>query len=676
MTTSLNPSYSARARGPSTPSGTPSLRDLLNTVGYYRRLIFTVIATVLLLGIVAAFLIPPLYSARARLLTLGGGVYEFQPANPNNAHEVESPLAVDVEFQLLESSELHRSVVRREVGPKVSPEVFEKRLIEFEDHLKVSKLETGNVIELRYRDRSPQHAADELRALLSAYFNQRAEVLTSGRVGFLTDLRDKTSAQLRAANAQIESYEQQNGIVNVEEQIRNAVTQDGVLRQQKDESDDAVAEARRSTDVLQANAESVPRDVELYSDNSEAVHALGTMESELFTLQAKRADLASRYMASSPFVKQADAQIATLTASIRDQIKQLPVARRSGYNVYKDTATDRLAQAKAALAGGLARQTELRGQVQISKRRLQDLIAVNDQLARLTAQRDQLADAFKEESGQLEQARIQQNQAMTSGTTNVRVIEAPTVPRRPLNPRPLFLAAVLLAALFITAVVVVIAASLRETFLSPFEAEKALGLPVLCDVAPRNATGTNRRWEFGRVIAALDSVPTGPVGKTLLLLSPQDDGELRYMARGLVDALEPRSPGRVALVHMDEEAMLPADVSELDDAMNSEIVMNLGMTMTRARLTSLFNDLRTEFDYVVLTSPPTVRTYKSLELTTVADFCLLVLNAETTRGPVAYSVLAQAEDIGGKIDALGMTGRRMHIPSWLYGLVLGRGKTA
>ena len=675
MTTILNPSHSARTRAHSSSSSSISLRDLLNTAGYYRRLILAVLAGILLIGIIAAFMLPPLYSARARLLILGGGVYEFQPADPNNAHEIESPIAVDVEYQLLESSELHRSVVRRELGPDASPEAIEKRLIEFEDHLKVSKLETGNVIQLTYRDRDPWHAADEVRALLSAYFTERAEVLTSGRVGFLTDLRDKTSAKLDAANARIETFEQQNGIVDVQDQINSAVTRNGLLRQQKDEADAAVAGDRRSKDVLLASAESVPREVQLYSDNSEAAHAGGTMESELFNLQAKRADLASRYMIDSPFVKQADAQIASLKKAIDEQKKQLPTARRYGYNTNKDTVDDRLAQAQAALAGAQARQAELLDQVQASRQRLKDLIAVNATLAQLTAQRDLLADAAKAESGQLEQARIQQNEALASGTTNVRVIEAPSTPRRPLNPRSLFLAAVVLAALFTAAVVVIVAATLRETFLTPIEAEKALHLPVLCDVARRNGS-VNRRREFGRVIAALDSVPTGTLGKTMLLLTPQGNGKVNLVAQGLIEALEPRSPGRVALVHMNEEAAPPLDATRLGRPMTRESVMNIGMTMTRTRLTNLFHELGSNFDYVVVTAPPAMTSFESLELTTVANLSLLVVNAETTRGPVARSVLAQAEDIGGNIDALIMTGRRMYIPSWLYGLVLGRGTPA
>ncbi len=110
--------------------------------------------------------------------------------------------------------------------------------------------------------------------------------------------------------------------------------------------------------------------------------------------------------------------------------------------------------------------------------------------------------------------------------------------------------------------------------------------------------------------------------------------------------------------------------------MTLEAVRNLGMTTTRARLTDLFHDLRASFDYVVVTAPPILTSYKSLELTTVADFSMLILRAEATRGQVALSMLAQSEDIGGAVHALGMTGRRMHIPPWIYDLVLGRGNHA
>jgi uncharacterized protein involved in exopolysaccharide biosynthesis len=633
-----------------------------------------VMAIIIVIGVAAAVVIPPSFTARARLLTLSSGVYELQPANPNNARVVTPLIAVDVEMQLLDSAELHRTTVRHLVGPLVPNDEFEKQVGIFEDHLKVSKLETGNVIEVTFRDRDPKKAANALQALLAAYFDERAGVLTSGRVGFLTEQRDKIKTQLDAANAQIEAYAKEHGVVDIAGQINTAVSLDGLVRQRVAEADTAVADAHRSQEVLTASAQEVPREVQLYSDNTEATHTIGTMEAELFTQEAKRADLASRYMTTSPFVKQADAQIAALKASIEQQKKEMPEARRTGYNTYKDTVTDRLSQAQATLAGAQARRSVLEGQMSSSQVRLKELITVNDTIGRLTSQRDLLAETAKDYSAQLEQARIQQNQAMGSSTTNVRVIEEPLPPRKRGNPPFLFVAAAVVAAVLVAMVVVIVVSSMRETFLTPEDAERALQLPVLCDVARQDHLGLPRRREFGRLIAALDSVPTSGMGKTVLLLTSQNEGKVDVVAQGLAEALEPRAPGRVAIIRMEEETEAPVEGTPLMlRPLSRDAVMNIGMTMTRKRLTNLFHEFRSTYDYVVITAPPASAWFESLELTTVADLSVMVVNAETTRKPVAQTVLAQAGYIGGNVDALVMTGRRYYIPAWLYRLLLGRG---
>lgn len=674
MTTILNPTPSVNVppHGPGLRS--PSLRDLLNIAFYYRRLAFLLATSLLLIGVLVALLLPPSYMARARLLALNGGVYDLQSGGVPNARSLTAPPAADVEQQLLESAELHRDVLRRELGNRVSPEDFEKKLVQFENHLKVSKLETGDVIEITYRDRDPQRAAAVLKTLLAVYFEERAEILTSGRVSFLTQQRDNIRAQLDAANGQIEAYEKQHGVVDVKGQIDSAVQLDGQLRQRMAEAETTVAEARRSVDVLQNNASHVPQEVELFRDNTEAAHTIGTMESDLFKLQAKRADLMSRYMATSPFVTQVEAQIAQLETAIEQQKKQISVSTRVGYNNFKDQVNGQLSQAQASLAGAQGRYNVLQTQVSESQGKLKDLISVNDTLARLTSQRDLLAETAKNYAEQVEKARVEQNQTMTSGTTNVRMIETPTVPRKRTNSRLLFIAAAIVASVLITLVVVVIASSMRETFLSPDEVERSLRLPVLSDIARRGAPEQTARRAFGRLIAAADSVPTGGQGKTILLLTGQDESGMSMVSRGLVEALEPRSPGRVALVHMEEQGDAPVEGSLLAlRPLTKDAVVTVGMTMTRSRLINLFHELRSTYDYVVVTAPPAYQWFESVELTTVADLTVLILAAEKTRKPVVETILSQASYIGGNVDGLVMTGRKYYIPGWLYRVLLGRG---
>lgn len=655
----------------------PSLRDLLNLAFYYRGLAIKLGLFLLILGVAAAFLLPPSYQARARLLALNGVVYDLQTGGISNARSMNVPTAADVEMQLLESAELHRDVVRRELGHGVSNEAFEKRVTEFEAHLKVTKLETGDVLEVTYRDVNPQVAASSLKTLLAVYFEERAQILTSGRVAFLTEQRDSMRAQLDKANSQIEAYEKSHGVVDVKGQIDAAVLLDGNLRQRMAEAQTAVADSRRTVEILQTNASHIPQEVELFRDNTEAAHTIGAMESDLFKLQAKRADLMSRYLPTSPFVTQVDAQIAQLQTAIDQQQKQVTVATRTGYNNFKDQVNGQLSTAQATLGGAQARYNVLQGQVENSQAKLKDLVSVNDTLMRLTSQRDLLAATAKDYAEQVEKARVEENQTTSTGTTNVRVIETPTVPRKPTNPRSLFLAAAFVSACLITLVVIVVASSMRETFLSPEEAERALHLPVYSDVARRGAPGQPARRAFGRLIAAADSVPTGGMGKTILLLTSQDEGNVNVVANGLVEALEPRAPGRVALLRMEEDGDIPAENNGLAlRPLTHDAIITMGMTMTRSRLINLFHELRATYDYVVVTAPPAYTWFESLELTTVSDLNVLILTAEKTRKPVVETILSQAGYIGGNVDGAVMTGRKYYIPNWAYRLLLGRGSNA
>lgn len=664
------------ARIPELSSNT--LRDLLNTIFYYRRLALSLFLGLCFVGAVVALIVPATYTARARLLTLSGSLYEIQPGNAISNAALMAPLsAVDVEEQLLESSELHRDTVTRELGPGATPQQLDIRLTEFEKHLKVSKLETGNVIEITYADRDAKKSAAALRTLLAAYFDVRAQVLTSGRVTFLTAERDKVRAELDTANSQIADYEREHGVVDPVAQTNAAVTLDSQLRERLTEARTAVADGQQSVDVLRRNASQVPREVELSRDTTETAHTVGSMATELFNLEAKRADLASRYLPTSPFVKQIDTQISQLKAALERQKNQVPAATHTGYNTYKDQAENQLATAQALLAGAQARKAVLEEQVAQSEQRLKQQVGVNDTLARLTAQRDLLAATAKDYSTQLEQARIQQNQAMTAGTTNVRVIESPTVPDRRTNSRFLLITAAIAAALLITLVVLIIMSSMRETFLSPEEAERALHMPVLCDLSDRNLTGRNAQRAFGRLIAAVDSASgTGP-GKAILLLSAQEDGRSQAVATVLANALEPRSPGRVGLIHMEEGKEPPTDdTTWMTEPAPADSARQVGMSMTRNRMANLFQSMRSNFDYVVITAPPASPYFESLELTTVADLSVLVVEAEKTRKPVAETVLSQSSFIGGYIDGLVMTGRKFYIPGWAYRFILGRGASA
>jgi uncharacterized protein involved in exopolysaccharide biosynthesis len=165
-------------------------------------------------------------------------------------------------------------------------------------------------------------------------------------VTYLAQQRDKVKVQLDQADAALTAFQQQHGIADITAQIAGAVKENDTLRQ--NEADALASLAGRATGAaIRGALGHTPSQVELYSDNTEAARALGEMRTQLLALQAKRADVASRFMATSPQVQQLDAQIAGLEQSLRQQQTALVDTKRMGRNTVYDATRDRLVQADA-----------------------------------------------------------------------------------------------------------------------------------------------------------------------------------------------------------------------------------------------------------------------------------------------------------------------------------------
>lgn len=662
---------SHQLRDPAAPAARSS-RDVLNGVLRYRVAALAILAAAVLAGVAAAILVPPTYRAQARLLALSAGVYDMQAeGGAPSTQQVLNPTDVaNVEIQLLESAELHRTVARAELGDGASAAAVAERAARLESRLHVTKATDANVIQLSYTDRDPNAAAATLKAVIDAYFAARANVLTSGRFGFLSAQLAKAQADLDAVDRQIVTVQRENNVVDIAAQVASAVQQAGDLGRARLEAEAAVAEGQRSIDVLRRGAGQVPRQVELYSDNSEAARAIGEMQTNLLTLRSRRADVASRYMAESPQVGQLDKQIAGLEGAIARQRRELVTTRRVGRNELYDTARDRLTQAEAAAAGSAARRTALGTQEAASRARLTQLIGVSDTLARLRLRRDILADSVRSVSARVEQARIQQDGATSAGSTNVRIVEAPSPPNRRSNPPVLFVAAGVVSGIALAAIALVVLASLRTTWLSAGEASRALDLPVL----PVGTSDVERRRAYGELAA---SVLRGDgAGSTTLLVAPASRRDLQQVALGLGEALDRRAPGKVVLVRFTDDAAAPTNVRDLRVHPLERLATTVVGTAACLRpgvAAELLGELRRRWDHVVVTVPPAAEGSDGLALAGSADATVLVVHADGTRDAAARALSSAVRDRGG--DPLGavLLGVRDYVPRWIARRLDGTG---
>lgn len=654
-----------------------SLRDLLNGMFYYRRLALIVAAIVVALGVIAAVLLPPTYNAEAQLLPLSTGIYDMQDVGrtPTPGQVLDPAAVVNVELQMLASLELHRAVVRGQLGAAATPAQVNAALERFEAHLHVTKQTDANVIRLTYSARDPMVAANTLHDLIARYFENRANILTAGRVGFLEKQRDRVKAKLDTANAQIRSFQEANGIVDIAAQVSGAVAQDDFLRKSKFDADAALADGRRNLAVLQTAARSVPRDVEVYSDNTEAARALGEMQTSLLTLQAKRADVASRFMKTAPQVLQLDKQIAALKDTIHQQRGAMTMTRRTGRNQFFDSTRDRVAQTRASVDGQAARSALLAAQLASSSARLQKLNDIADRLATMKLDRDVLADSFKTLSTQVEQARVQLNQTTEAGSPSVRVIEAPTPPSKRSNPPLLLIAGSLVAAVLIAGSMVFVLGSLRETFLSPDEVERALQVPVIAAplVGGEDAAAAEYR-EFGRAVAMIDAARRLE-SIAVLLVAPVSRISLQHAALSLGRAVVRRGTARVLLLRFAPGAPVPATVEELEvemvEGLVAAVVGTAAISIAR-KDGRLIASLKERFDYVIVTAPSMADGSEGIELAESVDQVVTVIEAEKTRRPAATRLLEQLCERGNHVAGAILLGRRSYIPPLVYRLLFER----
>jgi uncharacterized protein involved in exopolysaccharide biosynthesis len=715
---------STRARPESRGSATFTIRDYLNTCFYYRKIGIAVFLVVLGLGLTAAWFFPTPYKAQSTLLVLYAGYYD-QSSNTQGA--LLAPAVgqlVSVEAQILNSPELQRKVVLSQPGAMPDPKTLDRDLQSFKSHFHLEQNDLANTIKLSYYDTNPQKAVDALDGLLKRYFEQRAAIFTSGRAGMLIDLRDEARAKLEKATLALTDFQKTHDVVNIEEQIARAIALESLLVQRKMENDAALAQDRSGLEALLEATQNVKENIQLFTDNSEMMRAQATMRLSLMELEAKRAELVSRYLPTSPFVQQIDAQIAEVREKITKQKIPEGVATRRGHNTYYDTVQDKIASLRSSIAGEEARQDELEEQVGTMRARLRSLIAVSNQLRQLQVDRDILAESFRERSRQAELAINQEEQAKEANSTNVRVIEAPELPTHRSIAFSTLVAASVVAAFVIAAMVGLLLSTLRETFLSPEQIERALSLRVLsAPIAQKRKrkkgsapfASIDRRFvhhEYGQLASKVYTLAASK-GKVVTAIAYGQDDDAQQVMTGLAVELSmraskpvlildlfsseqefaygrPNSQGTIVWEGVDVEPNVPPSIVfaggedgvlellEFYPVAQQNIIIARSKIraerLSKQQVNSIFERLRNTYEYVLVDMPPMERSSFVVENISQTDAAVLVIRAESTRKPIAQILKTQTIEADGNIIGIAMTHRRVYIPGFVYRILTSRSR--
>ncbi len=494
-----------------------TMRDILTAVFYDRWAIMVALLVPVCLGIAASLLVRTTYEAEARLLILLGREYVFRPEAGENTQSFsfDRDQIVKSELEILGSRELKAEVIKtiglEEIYPSMTlgstveapsstgrqrPRALDLAVERFEKDLKLTAVQGSNVIQLAYSHRDPQIAAEALNLLIRFYIEKRREVFSQTRSTVLVQQRDTYAKQLADIEARLQAFRSQNNISNIEEQTNLLLRQEYDLNTAAQQLDERVRGLQAQGQGLKAQIVGTPAQI-LLSQDTTRTRALESARATLMGLELRRRDLLTKYRESSRIVVDVDAQIAEARRFLAEDQSASSDSTRTGRNPVLDDLERDLARLEADLQGQRARKGELDSSLKKLRERLAALTAQDRMFRELERERSINEENYRTYTTRLEEARITE-EFDRNKSANIRIIAAAEPPTTGKSLRlPIVAASIFLGLLSALATAFVVA-QMRQTYLTPDDVERSLGLPVLLVVPLRHVAGARASRGGGR----------------------------------------------------------------------------------------------------------------------------------------------------------------------------------
>ncbi len=488
-----------------------TMRDVLTAVFYDRWAILVAFLVPVCLGVGASLLVRTTYEAEARLLVLLGREYVFRPEAGDNTQSFsfDREQIVKAELEILGSRELKAEVIKTigmeeiypssMLGPVVDPQTQPGRprpraldlaVERFEKDLKLTAVQGSNVIQLAYSHRDPQIAAEALNLLIRFYIEKRREVFSQTRSTVLLQQRELYAKQLADVEARLQAFRSKNNISNIEEQTNLLLRQEYDLNTAIQQMDERVRGLQAQGLGLKAQIVITPPQI-LLSQDTTRTRALESARATLMGLELRRRDLLTKYRESSRIVLDVDAQIAEARRFLAEDQSASSDSTRTGRNPVLDDLERDSSRLEAELQGQRARKGELDSSLKKLRERLAELTAQDRMFRELDRERSINEENYRTYTTRLEEARITE-EFDRNKSANIRIIQSAEPPTQGKNLRMPIIAASIFLGLLSALATAFVVAQMRQTYLTPDDVERSLGLPVLLVVPLRHGSAAAR----------------------------------------------------------------------------------------------------------------------------------------------------------------------------------------
>ena len=524
--------------------------------------------------------------------------------------------------------------IAESLGWGVEPDSPRSRAItKMGENLEVLPVAKADIFAVSIQSPNPRFAALSLNTLVDVYLDQHPSFRRGdSRPDFFAEEARRLRFELTEAEAKLQTYREEYGIVDLDEQKQTLLRRIATLEESLDqvrveriESDERIAAIRRS---LESRSRQVP-----LSSISDRNPMFDRLNAELMALEREK----SRFEPDSPAARQLAVEIDTLRgqlASVNDSVR-----RRSTSGV---STTYQALETALAMEKGKRRALDARvALVKLVDRQRFSLTALDQAESGLRSL--ELEVRIKNEALQLymrkqEESRI--NAVMDrERILNVVQIEPATEPTNPIGSGRMRLLLLALAMGLIGGIgSAYLRETLRRTFATPQELEQVLGRPALA-------------W--------LLSAPLGRRSRQ------RAEAENQIQIRRLCHSLE-RSGGKTFLFcSYSSGEGTSFTIFELQ-----RYWQQAGKNVLRLAVgedTAVAHDI----DYLLIDAPAFNTNPDSLTLAHEVDKVVLVVQAERTARMSVFNMCREFEEFDMTVLGTVLNRRRLVIPNWAYSLFVG-----
>lgn len=479
------------------PHRSTALLEILTVFFRDARRIGAVFLICLLLSVIVSFLPTMKYTSDAALLLRLGREYVYTPevGDPSSS----SPVAYDreqtllSEAKILTSREIKIAVLDKlgdaEIYPGLAgldPERQRNAALQiFERSLDAELLKGSNLMQLSFTHTDPATAAKVLNQVIDAYLQRRSAIFAASSYGTAESDFIIRTIQLNAAEAKLAALKKERNIRAFGEEQSLLLAQRNTLELRLAEMALALSQANGREASLTRSMTSLSGDVTLFSETQRS-DALENARKLLLDLSLRERDLSSKYVDSNLSVVDIRADIKRTNDFIHELEAHPPRSVRSGRSPARDVAESELHRTRADIRQANSGSTALGAQLAAIDKRLAVFAGAEGELPILERERK-----FAEINYDVAAKRLRDEQAQEDldrqRRSNVSIVQAPALPLQGKSMQPVILLVGAFLSLCAAILTAFLSALLRDTFLTPVEAERRLGLPMLAAFPKRRA---------------------------------------------------------------------------------------------------------------------------------------------------------------------------------------------